>query len=289
MSWILPGTVLRVDSDSPAAAEETLSAMFLTGGLVLSQVTQITGLEPYIVQNWVRRGFVTAPKLRKYTRRQLSRILIINALKGALPIEQHLPASDLRQRHAGRRRGRHHRRHAALQRLRRAGAHGRPRRLPDARRDRADDRAQPAGLPRAGARRSSLARAGGAAHHADRMALRAAAGGRPAHAARPAEIPEHPVRTTATLRAAGESPAVRRFLKKENFPDRRCRNAAARRKPVRASCCAAPGRPAERDKKHLPQGGCFSFLWTVSGLSARARRSPPRAASKTRCAGRYTG
>ena len=88
MSWILPGTVLRVDSDSPAAAEETLSAMFLTGGLVLSQVTQITGLEPYIVQNWVRRGFVTAPKLRKYTRRQLSRILIINALKGALPIEQ---------------------------------------------------------------------------------------------------------------------------------------------------------------------------------------------------------
>ena len=37
MSWILPGTVLRVDSDSPAAAEETLSAMFLTGGLVLSQ------------------------------------------------------------------------------------------------------------------------------------------------------------------------------------------------------------------------------------------------------------
>ena len=33
MSWILPGTVLRVDSDSPAAEEETLSAMFLTGGL----------------------------------------------------------------------------------------------------------------------------------------------------------------------------------------------------------------------------------------------------------------
>ena len=87
MSWILPGTVLRVDSDSPAAAEETLSAMFLTGGLVLSQVTQITGLEPYIVQNWVRRGFVTAPKLRKYTRRQLSRIIIINMLKTALPME----------------------------------------------------------------------------------------------------------------------------------------------------------------------------------------------------------
>ena len=148
MSWILPGTVLRVDSDSPAAAEETLSAMFLTGGLVLSQVTQITGLEPYIVQNWVRRGFVTAPKLRKYTRRQLSRILIINALKGALPIEQICQLltyvngtldddeDDIID-------------DTQLYTPRRAGAHSRPRRLPDARRDRADDRAQPAGLPRA--------------------------------------------------------------------------------------------------------------------------------------------
>ena len=88
MNWTLPGTVLRVDSDKPEAAEEILSAMFLTGGLVLSQVTQVTGLEPYIVQNWVRRGFLSAPKQRKYTRRQLSRVLIINALKSALPIDQ---------------------------------------------------------------------------------------------------------------------------------------------------------------------------------------------------------
>lgn len=88
MNWILPGTVLRLDTEKSDAAEETLSAMFLTGGLVLSQVTQLTGLEPYIVQNWVRRGFVSAPQQRKYTRRQLSRILIINALKNALPIDQ---------------------------------------------------------------------------------------------------------------------------------------------------------------------------------------------------------
>ena len=88
MEWMLPGTVLRVDLDRPEAAEEVFSAMFLTGGLVLSQVTQVTGLEPYTVQNWVRRGFLPPPKQRKYTRRQLSRILMINALKSALPIEQ---------------------------------------------------------------------------------------------------------------------------------------------------------------------------------------------------------
>ena len=72
----------------PQAAEEVFSSLFLAGGLVLSQVTQVTGLEPYIIQNWVRRGFLAPPKQRKYTRRQLSRILMINALKSTLSIEQ---------------------------------------------------------------------------------------------------------------------------------------------------------------------------------------------------------
>ena len=55
MEWTLPGTVLSVDADRPQAAEEVFSSLFLAGGLVLSQVTQVTGLEPYIIQNWVRR------------------------------------------------------------------------------------------------------------------------------------------------------------------------------------------------------------------------------------------
>ncbi len=88
VEWTLPGTVLSVDADRPQAAEEVFSSLFLAGGLVLSQVTQATGLEPYIIQNWVRRGFLAPPKQRKYTRRQLSRILMINALKSTLSIEQ---------------------------------------------------------------------------------------------------------------------------------------------------------------------------------------------------------
>lgn len=88
VEWTLPGTVLSVDADRPQAAEEVFSSLFLAGGLVLSQVTQVTGLEPYIIQNWVQRGFLAPPKQRKYTRRQLSRILMINALKSTLSIEQ---------------------------------------------------------------------------------------------------------------------------------------------------------------------------------------------------------
>ncbi len=49
MEWTLPGTVLSVDADRPQAAEEVFSSLFLAGGLVLSQVTQVTGLEPYIL------------------------------------------------------------------------------------------------------------------------------------------------------------------------------------------------------------------------------------------------
>ena len=74
MEWTLPGTVLSVDADRPQAAEEVFSSLFLAGGLVLSQVTQVTGLEPYIIQNWVQRGFLAPPKQRKYTRRQLDKI-----------------------------------------------------------------------------------------------------------------------------------------------------------------------------------------------------------------------
>ena len=74
MNWILPGTVLAVDGSRPEAADELFSSLFVTGGLVLSQVCQITGLEPYAVQNWVKRGFLAPPVKKKYNRRQLSRM-----------------------------------------------------------------------------------------------------------------------------------------------------------------------------------------------------------------------
>jgi hypothetical protein len=51
-------------------------------------VAAVTGLEPYTIQNWVKRGFLTKPVGKKYTLRQLCRILNINMLKDALPMEK---------------------------------------------------------------------------------------------------------------------------------------------------------------------------------------------------------
>lgn len=59
----------------------------MAGGLVLSQVCTITGLESHTVQNWVKRKFVSPPKDKKYSKNQLCRIICINLLKDALPLD----------------------------------------------------------------------------------------------------------------------------------------------------------------------------------------------------------
>lgn len=88
MDWIIPGTVLAVRQEEADHIEEMFSSMFLAGGIALGQISHITGLEPYTVQNWVKRGFLTSPKNKRYTLRQLCRILNINMLKSALSLEQ---------------------------------------------------------------------------------------------------------------------------------------------------------------------------------------------------------
>ena len=88
MMWTIPGTVLKGDTDDAAYIRQQMEAMFLGGGMVLSQVCSVTGLEPYAVQNWVKRGFLTPPKAKRYTLRQLCRIININMLKGVLSLER---------------------------------------------------------------------------------------------------------------------------------------------------------------------------------------------------------
>jgi len=88
MKWTIPGTVLQIERQEAEHIRELFTSMFLAGGIVLSQVSGITGLEPYTVQNWVKRGFLSAPVRKRYTLRQLCRIININMLKGILPMER---------------------------------------------------------------------------------------------------------------------------------------------------------------------------------------------------------
>lgn len=88
MQWTIPGTTLtglRSDADR---IDGLFQSLFLAGGLTLSQVSSITGLEPYTIQNWVKRGFLSSPVGKKYNMEQVCRIININILKGAVALEQ---------------------------------------------------------------------------------------------------------------------------------------------------------------------------------------------------------
>ena len=88
MNWILPGTVIPAQREEADKTCDLFRSMFLPGGMVLGQVSNISGLEPYMIQNWVKRSFLAPPKGKRYTLRQLCRILNINMLRGALPMEK---------------------------------------------------------------------------------------------------------------------------------------------------------------------------------------------------------
>lgn len=88
MNWKIPGTTLEGPRANADRTDELFQSMFLAGGMVLSQVASITGLEPYTIQNWVKRGFLSAPRNKRYDMEQVCRIININLLKGALPLDE---------------------------------------------------------------------------------------------------------------------------------------------------------------------------------------------------------
>ena len=53
MNWTIPGTPLEDLRDTADRTDGLFQSMFLAGGLTLSQVSSISGLESYTIQNWV--------------------------------------------------------------------------------------------------------------------------------------------------------------------------------------------------------------------------------------------
>lgn len=88
MNWIIPGTTLEGKRSDADRTDGLFASMFLAGGLTLSQVSAVTGLESYTIQNWVKRGFLPSPRGKRYDMEQVCRIINMNLLKGSLPLEQ---------------------------------------------------------------------------------------------------------------------------------------------------------------------------------------------------------
>ena len=88
MQWIIPGTTLTGERENADRTDGLFQSMFLAGGLTLSQVASVTGLEPYTIQNWVKRGFLPPPQGKRYNMEQVCRLINMNILKGNMPLEQ---------------------------------------------------------------------------------------------------------------------------------------------------------------------------------------------------------
>ena len=68
MAQVLPGTTLPLPEEAADNAFSVLTPIFAVsgGGLLLSQLTEMTGLSPTTIQNWVKRGWVSKPVNKKY-------------------------------------------------------------------------------------------------------------------------------------------------------------------------------------------------------------------------------
>ena len=81
----IPGTV--IDSErlhGTTGADFIDKIYYVTDGIMLSQIREITGIDGTTLQNWVKRGWVSNPQNKTYSKEQLSRILLINMMRDTL-------------------------------------------------------------------------------------------------------------------------------------------------------------------------------------------------------------
>ena len=88
MATTFPGTTIEVSGLERGSSRQLFDGLFAAGGITLSQVSVMTGLEPYLIQNWVKRGFVSSPIKRFYSKEQFARIVMINMLRESLQLDR---------------------------------------------------------------------------------------------------------------------------------------------------------------------------------------------------------
>lgn len=84
----LPGTEMNFSEQAEENAFSLIEPIIAaTGGLTLSQLSKLTGLQGSTIQNWIKRGYVTCAVGKKYTQPQITRILLINILRNSMKLE----------------------------------------------------------------------------------------------------------------------------------------------------------------------------------------------------------
>ncbi|MDD4772025.1 MAG: DUF1836 domain-containing protein [Eubacteriales bacterium] len=85
----IPGSVLLKQDLGNVTGREFLDKIFyISDGIMLSRIREITGVDGSTLQNWVKRGWVPNTVNKKYSKDHLARILIINMLRGTMKLEE---------------------------------------------------------------------------------------------------------------------------------------------------------------------------------------------------------
>ncbi len=86
---LIPGTRLRKDEMGNVTGMEFLSKVFfISDGVMLSHIREVSGIDGSTLQNWTKRGWVASAKLKKYNIDQVAHILIINMLRSCIQLDR---------------------------------------------------------------------------------------------------------------------------------------------------------------------------------------------------------
>ena len=86
---LIPGTILKRKEMGDVTGLEFLQKIFfISNGVMLSQIREISGIDGSTLQNWTKRGWVANSKLKRYDIDQVAHILIINMLRDCMQLDR---------------------------------------------------------------------------------------------------------------------------------------------------------------------------------------------------------
>ena len=85
----IPGTLLDRYTMGNVTGMDFLSKIFyISDGIMLTQIREISGIDGSTLQNWTKRGWVENSKNKKYNIDQVAHILIINMLRSCMQLDK---------------------------------------------------------------------------------------------------------------------------------------------------------------------------------------------------------
>ena len=86
---LIPGTILnRKDMGDVTGMEFLKKIFYISDGVMLTQIREISGIDGSTLQNWTKRGWVANARLKRYNIDQVAHILIRNMLRSCMQLDK---------------------------------------------------------------------------------------------------------------------------------------------------------------------------------------------------------